>query len=153
MHRSLAALIALTGFIVSCAGPSGMPDRQASVDTTPAANAGVSCVELTRIREARVLDDRTIDFYLRDGTVLRNSLPSQCPGLGSERAFSYSTSLSRLCATDIITVIQSSGPRTGASCGLGRFMLVPPASETHALRFSTGQSRLALLSPSRAAHP
>ena len=95
---------------------------------TAAAPQGQSCVELTRIREAKVIDDRTIDFYLRDGQVLRNQLPNQCPQLGFEKAFSYSTSLTKLCSTDIITVIQTGGgPRTGASCGLGSFVPHTPA--------------------------
>lgn len=94
----------------------------------PAASAtGPSCVELSRIRESRVVDDRTIDFVLRDGSVLRNTLPSSCPQLGFEKAFTYSTSIARLCSVDIITVInQGGGIRTGASCGLGKFTPYTP---------------------------
>ena len=78
--------------------------------------------------EARVIDDRTIDFHLRDGSVIRNALPNSCPSLGFEKAFTYSTSLSQLCSTDIITVIHTGGgPRTGASCGLGKFAAATPA--------------------------
>ncbi len=89
-----------------------------------------SCVQLNRIREARVVDDRTIDFYLSSREVLRNTLPNSCPGLGFERAFSYSTSLSQLCSVDIITVIvQGGGPRRGASCGLGPFVPYTPAAK------------------------
>ncbi len=46
-----------------------------------------SCVDLNRIREARVVDDRTIDFYLSSREVLRNTLPNSCPQLGFEKAF------------------------------------------------------------------
>lgn len=69
-----------------------------------------------------MVDDRTIDFYMSGREVLRNTLPDACQGLGIEKAFTYSTSLSRLCSVDVITVVQQSGgPRSGASCGLGNF--------------------------------
>ena len=96
-------------------------------NTVASAAAPANCVQLSQIRESRVVDDSTIDFYLRGGQVLRNSLPNKCPQLGFERAFTYSTSLSQLCSVDIITVIiQGGGPRTGASCGLGKFVPYTP---------------------------
>ncbi len=96
-------------------------------NTVASAAAPANCVSLSQIRESRVVDDSTIDFYLRGGQVLRNTLPNSCPQLGFERAFTYSTSLSQLCSVDIITVIiQGGGPRTGASCGLGKFVPYTP---------------------------
>jgi hypothetical protein len=93
-----------------------------------AAVTAEDCVSIPAIREARVVDDKTIDFIMRDGRTLRNSLPYSCSGLGFEKAFSYATSLTRLCSVDLITVIhQGGGPRTGASCGLGKFTPVTPA--------------------------
>jgi hypothetical protein len=92
-----------------------------------AAAATISCVDLSRIREARVVDDRTIDFYVGNHEVLRNTLPNLCSQLGFERAFTYSTSLSKLCSGDIITVIvQGGGVHTGSSCGLGAFVPYTP---------------------------
>ena len=89
-----------------------------------------SCVLLQNIRETRVVDDRTIDFIMRDRTVLRNNLPNSCPQLGFERAFSYSTSINQLCSVDIITVLQQGGGiRRGASCGLGKFTPIAPAKK------------------------
>ena len=86
-----------------------------------------SCVNLQSIRETRVRDDRTIDFYMRGGKVYRNVLPGTCPQLGFEQRFAYSTSLSQLCSTDIITVLQTPGISRGASCGLGQFQPVTGA--------------------------
>ena len=86
-----------------------------------------SCIPLTSIRETRVRDDQTIDFYMRGGKVYRNVLPGTCPQLGFEERFSYATSLSQLCSTDIITVLQSPGITRGASCGLGEFQPVTGA--------------------------
>lgn len=82
----------------------------------------VSCVPLRQIRQTQVRDDRTIDFEMTGGQVYRNVLPHECNGLGFEEAFSYSTSLSQLCSTDIITVIPRGGAGIpGPSCGLGKF--------------------------------
>ncbi len=90
-----------------------------------------TCVQISQIRSTRVIDDQTIDFRMRNGTVLRNTLPNRCPGLGFERAFSYRTSIPQLCNVDIITVVvQGGGPQIGASCGLGQFVPVKPAPET-----------------------
>ncbi len=129
MNRWL--IIAGVTIVAACSGTqSGKPPVAAAVaaDVPPKATAITrSCVELNRIREARVVDDRTIDFYLSGRQVLRNTLPNACPQLGFEKAFTYSTSLSQLCSVDIITVvIQGGGPRTGASCGLGAFVPYTP---------------------------
>jgi hypothetical protein len=95
-----------------------------------------SCVQISRIQSTRVIDDQTIDFRMRGGPVMRNTLPNRCPGLGSERAFSYRTSIAQLCNVDIITVVvQGGGPQIGASCGLGMFVPVKPApDETPAVK-------------------
>lgn len=124
---SMAAVAALAG----CAAPerTTTPAAPAPATPVPQAAAAQDCVELAQIRESRVIDDQTIDFIMRDGRVLRNSLPNRCPQLGFEKAFSYSTSLSRLCSVDIITVvIQGGGPVRGASCGLGKFVPQAPAA-------------------------
>jgi hypothetical protein len=96
----------------------------------------VNCVQTNQIRSTSVLDDQTIDFRMRNGQVMRNTLPSRCPGLGFSRAFSYRTTVGQLCNVDIITVVnQGGGPRTGASCGLGQFTPVKPeAAEVSAQR-------------------
>ncbi|MEH3107093.1 MAG: hypothetical protein PGN09_07365 [Sphingomonas fennica] len=82
------------------------------------------CVPLSQIRESRVRSDQVIDFYLRDGRILRNTLPNSCPQLGFEQRFAYGTSLNQLCSVDIITVLQVPGAVRGASCGLGEFQPV-----------------------------
>lgn len=125
MRRSSPVLF-LALALAACAAPQ--PPRQTAAPAPAPAGPAASCVDIIRIREARVIDDRTIDFHMNDGRVLRSNLPNSCPSLGFEKAFTYSTSLSKLCSTDIITVIhQGGGPRTGASCGLGQFTPVPPA--------------------------
>jgi len=95
----------------------------------PATPAGKpeSCIPLQSIRETRVRDDRTIDFYMRGGKVYRNVLPGKCPQLGFEERFAYQTSLNQLCSTDIITVLTTPNMTRGASCGLGQFQPVTGA--------------------------
>lgn len=87
----------------------------------------VSCLQTTRIRETRVRDDSTIDFYLNDGSVYRNRLPQSCPQLGFEERFGYTTSIAQLCSVDIITVLYSTPVGRGASCGLGEFQKITGA--------------------------
>ena len=90
----------------------------------------VACIGLASIRETRVRNDRTIDFITRGRSpgAYRVTLPQDCPQLGFERHFAYATSLSQLCSTDIITVLQQAPLMRGASCGLAPFQPVtlPP---------------------------
>lgn len=86
----------------------------------------VSCIPIIQIRESRVRNDQVIDFRMTGKKWYRNTLPSSCPSLGFEERFSYKTSLSQLCSTDIITVLQTHGGQLtgGPSCGLGQFQPV-----------------------------
>ena len=125
----LLMAVAVGAALSACA--TNPPAAKSAVAAVPAAVPAAgpaapgkqeNCVQIQNIREALVRDDKTIDFILRDGRTLRNSLPYACSGLGFEKAFSYATSLSQLCSVDIITVInQGGGIRSGASCGLGKF--------------------------------
>ena len=90
---------------------------------TPAGEAR-TCIPIGAIRESLVRSDGVIDFVMRDRRVYRVTLPNGCPGLGFERRFSYATSLSQLCAQDIITVFTAAPVQRGASCGLAPFQLV-----------------------------
>lgn len=123
--------IAASGLVAllatACAPQSGITGSNGHSKDVPAATPvgqPVSCVPLTAIRESRVRDDWTIDFQV-GSKWYRNTLPNRCSGLGFERSFSYATSLSQLCNTDIITVLATGaggGPR--GSCGLGAFQPV-----------------------------
>lgn len=123
--RNAAALAAIGAGLAGCmdGGPG------ATRPAPPAAKvvgAAVDCVPLPQLRESRVRDDSTIDFVGTGKRAWRNTLPASCPGLGSERRFSYETSLSQLCSTDIIYVLQYYGDKLqrGAGCGLGKFVPV-----------------------------
>lgn len=103
-------------------------DGQTYGDGARLTGAPQSCVPLTSIRNSRVLSNRVIDFGNGNRTTYRVVLPQDCPNLGFEQRFTYATSLSQLCAQDIITVLQGPGVMRGASCGLAPFQPIelPP---------------------------
>jgi hypothetical protein len=78
------------------------------------------CVSTTQIKNTAVLDDQTIVFQLRDGSVWKNTLDFSCPRLGFYEAFSYESRGMQLCDLDNVKVIETSG-FIGPTCGLGKF--------------------------------
>jgi hypothetical protein len=120
-----AALLALAGCMEQqgTGNVTGRNGHAADVPAVKVLGAAESCISIARIQESRVRDDWTIDFRTGGNQWYRNTLPHRCNSLGFEKAFSYSTSLSQLCSTDIIKVIASTGGgiETRGSCGLGQF--------------------------------
>ena len=102
------------------------PDGQTFGDGTRLAGPSRTCVPLAQIRNSRVRSDRVIDFSGPGRQTYRVVLDQSCPQLGFEQRFTYSTSLSQLCAQDIITVLQGPGVTRGASCGLAPFQPIVP---------------------------
>lgn len=121
----LLLIAAVTGLTLTGCGPS-QGDGGAATRPIPQARitgADQACIPLTRITSTKVRDGRTIDFMSGAREGWRNVLPQECPGLLQEDAFTYAASLSQLCNTDIIYVLQHWGSelRRGAGCGLGKF--------------------------------
>lgn len=119
MHVPILAALALAAL----ASPGAARDRDEIPAATPDGEPR-NCVPLRSLRESLVRSDRIIDFRISGNRYYRVTLPQACPGLNFERRFSYKTSLSQLCAQDIITVLQSTPPTPGASCGLAPFQPV-----------------------------
>lgn len=119
-------MIGLPLLALACAPVQSDEDFVTDGPPVRVAGEAENCISITRIRTSRVHDDRTIDFEMNGGKVYRNTLPAKCPRLGFEEAFTYETSLSRLCNTDIIYVLETVGGdlRRGAGCGLGDFIPV-----------------------------
>ena len=118
------ALAALAG----CTGNDGSvrsTDSWALATANPVAPP-VRCIEKARIAGVAVRDDRTVDFSLDDGRLMRNRLPQDCESLYGTR-FIYRSSTDRLCSTDTITLLRADGSAR-ASSGLGSFqqIAVPP---------------------------
>lgn len=143
MRAMLATLLAPLLLLAGCGYMGTGPMAERTTAATPPGRAfpapgqpvraigpATDCLLLSRIRETRVQDDRTIDFRLTGGDIYRNTLPYGCPTLGAERRFSYQTSLSQLCRVDIIHVLIRNGPGVteGAACGLGQFQPVVPVT-------------------------
>ncbi|HET8613690.1 MAG TPA: hypothetical protein VFL92_13080 [Sphingomonas sp.] len=122
--KRLATLIA----VAACAAPlAARPLKPAQEAKIHPDGKPVDCIQPSRIQDTRVRNDRTIDFYMIGGKVYRNRLPHSCPELGFEERFAYKTSINQLCSVDVITVLHSSPPMRGASCGLGEFQPISGA--------------------------
>lgn len=118
--RRFVVLVPLVG--AGCAGES--LSRPAVAPAATVIGVAERCIPLERLRETRIRDDWTIDFIAADRT-WRNTLTSRCSGLKSNDAFSYETSLSELCTTDIVYVLETAGGlHRGPACGLGQFVPV-----------------------------
>jgi len=114
--------------MAACAVGLGLalPAAAQSPTPAPAAPETRQCLQLSALRSTNVVNSRAIDFTMRDGSVWRSNLRYACPQLGTERAFSYSTSIAQLCAQDIIQVIQPMASNlNGARCGLAAFERQP----------------------------
>ena len=85
-----------------------------------------SCVPIRAFNQSIVRDEQTIDFIRSGNRAWRNTLPHRCPGLRNSDGFTYETSLTQLCGTDIIYVLNRMGGslQRGAGCGLGQFVPV-----------------------------
>ncbi len=100
--------------------PAGHADRK--MPAVRVTGPAQSCIPLP-ITQSVVRDDRTIDFYSGQHRGWRNTLTRDCSGLGREKAFTYETSLSQLCSSDIVYVLENwgGGPHRGGACSLGQF--------------------------------
>ncbi|EGD60058.1 hypothetical protein Y88_1932 [Novosphingobium nitrogenifigens DSM 19370] len=119
---SLAVLGAAS--LGGCAPVHGGDDGHGkNVPAAKPIGAARNCIPIANISESRVQDDWTIDFRVGVRDWYRVTLPQRCNSLATYRTFSYATSLSELCNTDIITVLETGGPGGGprGSCGMGMF--------------------------------
>jgi len=89
--KSAVPLLCLA-LLAGCATPPAQPPEQV------AAGQNSICLKTYMIDHTSEPDDRTILFYMRDGTVWRNSLPFSCPGLSYQGGFEYTTSFDEICS-------------------------------------------------------
>lgn len=102
------------------------PDGRSFGDGARLLGAPQTCVPITQLRNSIVRSDRVIDWETTGQQMYRTVLPQGCPQLGFEQRFTYSTSITQLCAQDIITVLQGPNIQRGASCGLAPFQPIEP---------------------------
>src|SRR3954466_3712578 len=105
------AILAASAFVLSAAVP---------VQAQNAASNNV-CFSVTEIVSTKATDRRTILFKLKDGTVWRNTLISDCPDLVSFSAggFTHVTHAEYICSNQHRIITQS-----GNVCRLGNFTRV-----------------------------
>jgi hypothetical protein len=124
MRRSAVLPLALA--TLALAGWSQGEAREDTVPAAPVTGPPETCIPINQIATTRIRSDSIIDFVSNGKQVWRVTLSQPCPQLKSENKFGYETSLSRLCSTDIITVLHDygGGIQRGASCGLSQFVPV-----------------------------
>jgi hypothetical protein len=125
MNHGFMAGLGMAGLLACAYSPAVAQDDDKVLDRTPQ-----DCISTNRISYTKVVDDRTILFYMISQTVYRNDLRQVCPGLALRDRFSYSTRNGRLCDVDAVTV-----PYSGRAvpCTLGEFYPVT-REEARALR-------------------
>ncbi|HTP75348.1 MAG TPA: hypothetical protein VMJ73_00095 [Rhizomicrobium sp.] len=85
------------------------------------ASATPVCLKTYFIKSTKVIDAKTIDFQMRDGSVYRNNMPASCTGL-LFNGFSYRVHADEICDnSQSIRVL-----RSGEVCLLGAFTKLPP---------------------------
>lgn len=139
--RNLLLGIAILA-VATTAGAFGPAEHRAKqlAAYTPIGEA-VNCIDTSRIDSTNVIADNVIDFKMRGGKVLRNTLPHSCPSLASRDSFSYRTSIGRLCNVDVIRVLNNYGGRLeeGVACGLGKFQPVEKSATVKEISYSEGE--------------
>jgi hypothetical protein len=86
-------------------------------------SAAVRCIYVDRIGETRIVDGRSILFFMRNRTVLQNVLPNACPSLRPTDGIRYEVTLGQLCAGEFLTqLVDAVGSRPGALCKIGMFV-------------------------------
>lgn len=126
MHIRHAIVLPLAPLLLAACSQERPAERPVVSPAATVVGEPESCIPLAQARETRIRDDWTIDFIGSGDKVWRNTLTSRCPGLRSENAITYETSLSQLCSTDIVYVLRNvaGNLERGAACSLGPFVPV-----------------------------
>ena len=111
---------------LSAGDESADSSDQSAAEDAKIVLATQNCVRRSMIDTTRIIDDRTILFYMRGPNIFLNKLPRRCSGLKISGTFGYDTRTNELCNVDIIAVMQDFGGqiRPGVRCGLGKFQPV-----------------------------
>ncbi len=127
MHGKTVGIAAMTVALLTIAADARplRPEQEAMIKPV---GEPVKCIFRPSIRNMRIRDDRTIDFYVSGRKVYRNHLVSSCPGLAHEERFRFPSLVGKqLCEADAVTVVKSMGVTKGATCSLGKFQEISGA--------------------------
>ena len=112
MSRTLAAIaIAMAVWLLggnAWAGEQSSPDVESQIDPDQTLDYGdpVSCVELRRVRDTKVLDPQHMLFYMRSAVIYLNQFENPCELLTGKRITSFRTALDGwLCKRDRLEVL------------------------------------------------
>lgn len=115
-RKVLPALLGVAAFSLTGAAAAQEDEEEAS-------NEPMRCLSMNSIRSTKVLDDGRVLFFNARDKVYLNRLDRECLGLSRSGVFEYKVQSgarhARLCSTDSITVLDTSG--RGLNCGLGMF--------------------------------
>ena len=130
-------IIASVVLAASVPAPPLAAQEDGALDRTPQ-----DCITVSRIRRTRIVDDRTILFYMRGSRVYRNILERECPRLEREGRFMYEIRGYRLCDIDTISVLDrfGSGFSRGFTCRLGEFHPITREEAEEIERISEGET-------------
>ena len=115
----LALGLAGTLWALPGAAQDGDDDGDIVLDRTPE-----RCINTNGLRSTRIVDDKTVLFYMRGGAIYQNLLADECRNLKRSGQFAYELRSSRLCSSDLITVLERFGPslRRGITCRIDEFI-------------------------------
>ena len=109
-------LIAAAAITIALGAPA-LADTGGAGPEKPGGNV---CLKTSMIDTTKVIDSRTLDFRMRDGTVWRNALVNACPSLNFN-GFVYTTYYPEICGNlQSIRVL-----RSHEVCMLGPFTKMP----------------------------
>ena len=131
-YRCLTAVLGGVAAL-SLAGAAAQDDEDESDEP-------LRCLSMNSIRSTVVVDDRRVLFFQARDRVFLNRLDRECLGLTRSGTFTYKVQSgarhARLCSTDSITVLETTG--RGLNCGLGLF---EPLSREEAESVAGGPNR------------
>lgn len=80
-----------------------------------------NCIDSRRLDQVKILNKTQILFEMIDGRYYLNE-PVRCPSLRKNYALKYDVTVSQICNTTIVTLLDTGGGlHTMGSCGLGQF--------------------------------
>ncbi len=96
----------MTGLVAGgLAMSSYVPAAVAQGDTEEASGPLVQCVDVSRIRNSKVVDNQTIILEMRGGPDYKMTLAQRCPGLKINKTWRHDAGgLAKLCEVDVIEV-------------------------------------------------
>jgi hypothetical protein len=116
-----AFVMAIIALSFACGLPAcSLPKTDAQ---TPATSASMesSCINPSRIRSQKILNDQEIQFTLSDSEIWINHLPRTCPGLKSQQGFTWEVLGMQVCSNQQTIYVNE----VGTPCQLGAFTRVP----------------------------